>query len=271
VIGHSLRKPKTKSLKREKYVIKGEICMTITGKTLRISALLLIVCFISSVMLSGTLAKYTSAYAGQDTALVARWNFDAGDITGTKEEPVKLALFDHLYKKHINDQTTDGTYIIAPGVSDEFTITMDYLADVDADVVITFEKLEGSVDVPVEYSVDNGASWVTLEELAEKFAQKIIDMDTADGLTEAVPAVDGTFRIPASGVDATEATNITQTVKWRWAYDAESQVGQGVVGIASDDSRDTKLGEDSSAAGTNRISYGIKVTITATQVAPTTE
>jgi hypothetical protein len=43
--------------------------------TFRIGALLLVACLISSVMLSGTFAKYTSEYAGQDTALVARWSF----------------------------------------------------------------------------------------------------------------------------------------------------------------------------------------------------
>jgi len=228
--------------------------MKITGKTLRIAALLLIVCFISSAMLSGTLAKYTSAYAGQDTALVARWDFDAGDITGTKETPVELALFDHLYQKHINDKTTDGTYIIAPGVSDEFTITMNYLADVDADVVISFEKLEDSADVPIEYSVDNGASWVTLTDLPEKLAQAIIEKVPDDGLTEADPAANGTFRIAKSGVNAAEATSITQTVKWRWPF-------------KGDDEEDTNLGKESADEAV-RTSYGIKVTITATQVAP---
>ena len=45
--------------------------------TFRVAALLLVACLISSVMLSGTFAKYTSEYAGKDTALVARWNFVA--------------------------------------------------------------------------------------------------------------------------------------------------------------------------------------------------
>jgi hypothetical protein len=44
--------------------------------TFRVAALLLVACLISSVMLSGTFAKYTSEYAGQDTALVARWSFE---------------------------------------------------------------------------------------------------------------------------------------------------------------------------------------------------
>jgi hypothetical protein len=47
--------------------------------TFRVAALLLVACLISSVMLSGTFAKYTSEYAGQDTALVARWSFTKSD------------------------------------------------------------------------------------------------------------------------------------------------------------------------------------------------
>ena len=44
-----------------------------TKKTFRLGALLLIVCLISTVMLSGTFAKYTSEYAGKDTAFIAKW------------------------------------------------------------------------------------------------------------------------------------------------------------------------------------------------------
>jgi hypothetical protein len=88
--------------------------------TFRVAALLLVACLISSVMLSGTFAKYTSEYAGQDTALVARWSFTAqgssnniGDL-GDMGSATELALFDHYYDTHINGTWTDGTYIIAP-------------------------------------------------------------------------------------------------------------------------------------------------------------
>jgi hypothetical protein len=229
--------------------------------TFRVAALLLVACLISSVMLSGTFAKYTSEYAGQDTALVARWSFEALGGTLATEDPteIKLALFDHVYNTHINRTAADEeTYIIAPGVSGDFTIQMAYLADVDADVKITFQEsgdLSGQ-NFPIEYSADGGSTWVAYDELAEEFIDQII----TTGITEAV--ADDTFTIASVDDEETDAINISQTILWRWPY---------YVDDASDDV-DTGLGADSntqfSGVLATRTSYGIKVTVKATQVRP---
>jgi len=247
--------------------------MNKTKKTFRLGALLLIVCLISTVMLSGTFAKYTSEYAGQDTALVARWSFSAqgdGTIMGAPEGNTELALFDHLYATHINQKAADGaTFIIAPGVGDEFTLKMNYIADVDADVLIDITELAGNAAVPVEYSVNDGANWVTLTDLPEALAVKIAET-TDDPLTD--PTTDDeTFRIAKVANNSNTPVAISQTVKWRWAYDAGAQVGAGIVGIASSDTTDTTLGTASQTAynsTNNRTHYGIKVDLTATQVLP---
>jgi hypothetical protein len=239
--------------------------------TFRVAALLLVACLISSVMLSGTFAKYTSKYSGQDTALVARWSFTAkGSNTGGLGDmgsATELALFDHLYTKHIN-QIDGTTFIIAPGVEDEFMIKMDYLADVDADVEIAFEKLPGSAAVPVEYSVDGGANWVTLTDLPEALAVKIASAGGA--LTD--PATgDATFRIAAVSNSSTTAVSITETIKWKWRYN-KGEAGSAYGGQT--DAKDTTLGEASQTAVANsnlRTKYGIKVTVKATQVTPTTD
>jgi hypothetical protein len=255
--------------------------------TFRVAALLLVACLISSVMLSGTFAKYTSEYAGQDTALVARWSFtaqggDSDTALGAVGDNTELALFDHLYDTHIN-RMHESNYIIAPGVGDEFTIEMNYLADVDADVTIAFETLPNSVAVPIEYSVDNGANWVALNGLAEALANKIIaNTDDTATATESAPAANGIFRIAKVDNNVDDAVTISETVKWRWSYDNRStanweslygDINTTVPGnpnyIADADAADTALGVASKNAGT-RTSYGIKVTLTATQVAPET-
>jgi hypothetical protein len=242
---------------------------------------------ISSVMLSGTFAKYTSEYAGEDTALVARWSFTAqgssnniGDL-GDMGSATELALFDHYYDTHINGTSTDGTYIIAPGVEDEFMIKMDYLADVDADVEIAFETLPGSAAVPIEYCVVRDGqedTWVTLTGLAEELANKIIAkaLDTATATesapaaTESAPAANGIFRIKKVANSEDAAVSISETVKWRWAYDNAAQAAGGTSEITSSDSFDTGLGEASVLNAAGRSQYGIKVTLTATQVTPAT-
>jgi ABC-type cobalt transport system substrate-binding protein len=54
-----------------------------TSKTARITILLLVLCLISTAMLSGTFAKYTSEYAGADTALIAKWEIEFDDDNTT--------------------------------------------------------------------------------------------------------------------------------------------------------------------------------------------
>jgi hypothetical protein len=229
-------------------------------KVFKIAMLLLVLALVSTVMISGTLAKYTSEYSGQDTALVARWSFGAesgqtGDlkkISGSDTQD--LALFDHKYE-HIN-QKDGNDYIIAPGVDGEFILQMSYLADVDADVEITIEKADGSAEVPVKYFVD-GIGWVGLEDLAGKIADSIVAKE--DFASDLSPAVAGKFRISRVGSDNHEAHKITQTVKWKWDYSVDTAA----------DTTDTDLGE-ASADAENRTSYGIKITLKATQVKPET-
>jgi hypothetical protein len=242
--------------------------------TFRIGALLLVACLISSVMLSGTFAKYTSEYAGKDTALVARWSFEAlgGTLETADPTGIELALFDHVYDTHIN-KTADGTYIIAPGVEDEFMIKMDYLADVDADVEIAFEKLPGSAAIPIEYSVSDG-SWVTLNGLANALASKLASASAGDAITyvSGDPATGvATIRIAAVSNSSTTAVSITETIKWKWRYN-KGEAGSAYGGQT--DAKDTTLGEASQTAAANsnlRTKYGIKVTVKATQVTPTTD
>jgi hypothetical protein len=67
------------------------------NRIFRVSALLLVLCFISTVMISGTFAKYTSEYSGQDTALIAKWSLDvtdgSHDFEISPDDPAELDLF----------------------------------------------------------------------------------------------------------------------------------------------------------------------------------
>lgn len=126
--------------------------MNITGKTFRLGGLLLVVCLISTVMLSGTFAKYTSVYAGQDTALVAKWSLAIKE--GTHDFAIdpavaNLDLFSHAFNTNILTTTPK---IIAPGISDNFVLNLTNNSDVAAD--ITFDITKTGANVPMEYSID---------------------------------------------------------------------------------------------------------------------
>jgi hypothetical protein len=235
------------------------------NRVFRIAALLLVLSLISTVMISGTFAKYTSTYAGQDTALVAKWSFEGFISQDPEGETAELPLFGHLYDQHINQKAGDD-YIIAPGVSGEFVVEMEYLADVDADVTIEIEEGDDNPtnpEVPMEYSVDSGANWVTLDGLAEALVAAITTNDEYEGavLDEFAGEQDAVgFRLLKSDVDETDPVEISETVQWQWVYDVSGE----------QDKADTAFGKDS--AGENgRTSYGIKITVTAVQVEPEIE
>lgn len=245
------------------------------SKTVRAAILLLVLCMISTAMLGGTFAKYTSEYAGQDTALVARWSFEAkgGEITMGAEN-TELNLFDHLYSTYINktygtdDDSEHAQYIIAPGVGDEFTVKMDYIADVAADVVIEITELDGNAAVPMEYSVDDGTTWVTLANLPDALADQIRANTNYDFVGDD-DTDDGSFRITKVATDIVTPHAISETVEWKWRY-AKGEAGSAYA--TQTDEQDTALGIASQAAAqesaASRTTYGIKIDITATQVTP---
>lgn len=248
--------------------------------TLRIAFLLLVLCMISTVMLSGTFAKYTSKYAGQDTALVARWNFTALGYVGEGTE--QLDLFSHAYDKYINNEENDD-YIIAPGVEDEFIIEMSFLSDVDALVTVEFDNKDSSVVegvyLPIEYYVvgDTTENWVTLDELENRFVsvlKEVYRRNVSNAPEDNSPA--NTFMFNKSGVETNEATTISQTVKWRWAFDGTEQKEGFAEELKSDNDRDTAWGNASASAsasaGTDgRLQYILNVNIKAEQIAPKTD
>jgi len=259
----------------------------------RVLALLFMLCLVSTAMISGTFAKYTSEYSGQDTALVATWYMvtyagqDPGDSELTEDdfmsttETKELALFDHEYNIHIN-QEDDGKFIVAPGVGGEFMLALGNFSDVAADVKIDFEPLDSNATVslepedegsdpqtcqlPIEYSADGETTWVTLDGLAAAVVGAIVGNTGNVGVY--ATSDNDVFRIGAIG-SVTSGENpecmAVQRVQWRWSYDPS----ESVYDYASDE-LDTAFGRLSAtlAESGDRASYGIGIKFTATQVAP---
>ena len=80
---------------------------------MRIASLLLIAVLLSTSIIGGTFAKYTSTYDAKDQARVARWGFGTTDIN--------MDLFDTEYT---NVKSANGDKLIAPGVEVESTFKL---------------------------------------------------------------------------------------------------------------------------------------------------
>ena len=204
--------------------------MTISKNVWKLAAALLVLCLVSASMISGTYAKYSSTYAGEDSALVAKWEIaGSGDGFAVSGGALTLDLFSHAYKNNIT-ASAGSIYIIAPGVGDEFTITLDNNSDVAAAIDFDIAATAGSASVPMVYTLDG------------------IEYSNVTLLSDALQTAFGTI-----GADAAP---VSKTVSWEWPID-----GNDVL--------DTTLGKASADATTERTKYGLVVTASAVQVAPT--
>lgn len=216
------------------------------SKTARIGIMLLVLCLISTVMLSGTFAKYTSEYAGADTALIAKWEVTPAEgSTGFAVSPAtqELDLFSHAYDTNIL-ATAGSQKIIAPGVKGDFVLNIANTGDVAAKMTFDFAVSGNASTAPIEYSLTGlDGSWGNLT--------------TLDTNLEALASM-------TSVADTTGTA--TQTVYWRWPYEASSTV----YGTSTNET-DTDLGAASAlaAATGNRTDYILTVKATATQILPT--
>jgi hypothetical protein len=217
-----------------------------TSKTARITILLLVLCLISTAMLSGTFARYTSEYAGADTALIAKWDvkFNGNEPTTSTAE---LDLFSHAYNTNIIAGAGDDK-IIAPGVSGDFTLKVENKGDVAAEMTFDFPEVSGDAsNAPIEYKLVEGQTWGDL--VALKAALNELEK----------------MKNVAPGTDPAE-----QIVEWRWPFER----GGDDVAIAANNKADTDLGT-ASAEGTGegadgRTKYILTIKATATQIEPKT-
>jgi len=206
------------------------------NKTMRLIAVTLLAAMIALVLVAGTYAKYTSSASGTDSARVAKWSFTVGGAEITDVNTFEIDLFETIKDTNGAAETdvvaaNGEDKVIAPGTQGSFDVELVNNSEVTAKYGIVY-TVTNTAGIPVEYSVDDGATWT----------------DTLD----AVVAGDDTV-IAANG--GTE----TVTVQWRWAYEVQDE-GSDPATYTTRDTSDTTLG----IAGTAELV--VKVDLTATQV-----
>lgn len=203
------------------------------NKMMRFASGLLVATLLTTCIISGTFAKYTSSAAGTDSARVAKWSFMVGDKDIATENSVDFNLFNTVKESNVTDdeehiKDKDGS-IIAPGTGGSFAIVLENKSEVTAKYAIDFTETNTN-NVPIEYSTDK-TNWTS----------NINTLDiTADDTETALAYENGTKTI---------------TVYWRWSYEA----GQPAVKEQSDE-KDTALGIAANAE------VKVQAKITATQV-----
>lgn len=216
------------------------------NKLSRLVILMLALAMASMMLVSGTYAKYTSEIAGSDSVSVAKWAWEIGNDTIESAANVTggftLDLFDSIYDTNSTSgavtttaETDVDTNLIAPGTCGKFQIDITNNSEVNATYAIELEETSNTNNVPIEYSIDGGSSWV-------------------------IPDNTG-------AIDSVSATNIamnggtgTLTVDWRWAFTGDKSSNYTST---QTDATDTALGF---AANTAAPTVAVTATITVTQV-----
>ena len=149
------------------------------NKTSKYALIVLLLSMVALILVAGTYAKYTSKATGTDTARVAKWEVVLEDETlGVADADVEFDLF--------NED------VIYPGSEGSFSFDIQNKSEVAANYSIVFDT-EGSTEIPLQYSFDEGdnKNWV-----------------------------DSLSNVSTTKLDADSALE-TVTVYWRWNPDSD--------------------------------------------------
>lgn len=220
------------------------------NKMMRAASALMVATLLTTSVISGTFAKYTTSANTQDGAHVAVWGFKPTTINISD-------LFKNAYDSTVKSGDEYQCDVIAPGTTGSAKFGFTYGGSVNApEVAYTFSvDTEGSLcadyiktNPNILWQLDNG-DWGTWEDLLSSIKRL---SGNASGTKEYAPGV-----LPEAFNQAEENLH---TVAWKWKFETQDDsttTSQDEMSIQ--DGKDTALGNDPTAA------VNLKITITATQ------
>ena len=218
------------------------------NNTMRIAAGLAVAALLSTCLVSGTYAKYTTRNTSKDAAQVAKWGVVVADDGGHAFSG-KYAKDDvdvTFTKGDDNTVVAQGSYnVVAPGTKGKFKAATvsgkpEVAVRVDNEAEITLNGWNIATDHP------NGF-YCPLTFKVNGTAVDLSNCNSADAVQKAIQtAVAATSKNYAAGTELSNANSAN--IEWAWAFDG-------------DDASDTKLGDLTTAPTIN-----ITVTTTVTQI-----
>lgn len=216
------------------------------NKMMRAASALMVATLLTTSVISGTFAKYTTSANTQDSARVAVWGFQPTTINISN-------LFKNEYDSTVKSGDVYHYDVIAPGTTGSAIFGFTYGGSVDApEVAYTFSvDTEGSScsefienNPNILWKLDSG-EWGKWEDLLSNIKGL---SGNSSGTKEYAPG-----ELPA----AFNKTTYEHTVTWKWIFDENASNKETTT--RNTDTNDTEMGNDGTA-GVN-----LKITITATQ------
>ena len=236
---------------------------------MRVASALAVVTLLSTSVISGTLAKYTSEATSQaESARVAKWAINAGSKNGTlqaiSDAGSNSFTFD-LFKTvkdtagggNETDISANNGTIIAPGTWGYVDLVIENDSEVSAKYSIKLKKTSTDT-VPLQYAMKKLDESAAVEDTLPTITSDPKD-PTKVGWTSTAADVkiaeDDNSILNYKSSDTATGNKVTYRVYWKWDY--------GTNTTASENS-DTSLGV-TAATGT-AATPTVKATVTATQV-----
>lgn len=228
------------------------------NKMMRAASGILVATLMTTSIISGTFAKYTTSITGEDRARVAAWG--VGQNSDIKFDN----LFSNVYANDSNKNTVysynTGADLIAPGTKGQATFQFGYQAAKDPsnstrtlgapEVAYTFKvSTEGSTignqikdNKNIQWKLDNN-EWTDWE----NFLKQIQALDGTEG-------EDGKEYMPGNLPTGFDATSPTHKVQWQWMFSTSE----------NDDGTDTLMTMD--LPNYPLESVNLKISVTAEQI-----
>lgn len=211
------------------------------NKMMRAASGVLVATLMTTSIISGTFAKYTTSATGKDSARVATWGFaDTSSIT-----------LDELFKTAYDQNVLGKADVIAPGTTNS------------ADFYFKYSGKEAAPEVAYTFKVDATGSKCADEIQNNKNIQWKLDngeYGTWSQLITAIENLDGNKtddKYEANTLPDKFNSNQKHTISWKWDFDTAQTYDDG----KSQDEHDTAMGNKASLDDVT-----IKITITATQI-----
>lgn len=186
------------------------------AKILKAVIVLLIVVMITGILVSSTIAKYTTSFTGSDTARVAKFSVSATGITAGAVD-----LFETSYGSTSVVTSSDTDNVVAPGTAGSVSIS--FTNDSEVPIALSGATLsETNLDsIPIVYSLDNVTYYAAGNSTLNSALSSALSGTLAAGASMGSPVV----------------------VYWKWVFYVD----------ASGDATDTALGLDGTAEVTTTI------------------
>ncbi len=197
----------------------------------RLGALALALTLVSTCLMGGTLAKYTTTVTGAATATVAAWVFNANDANAETKKFENIKLGDTL---SYNEKDIKKN-VIAPGTEGSFDIKLDGTgSEVGIDYAIKIANASSTKKLP------SNLVFSTKAIVAENTGNSLDKLSSESG-----SLLSGTIDYNESNMKK------TITIYWKWPYDT------GTEDADTNDTTDSGIGE-----------ITLDITVTGTQVEP---